>query len=89
MSQGLKTEKIFPRRSLSDSLSADVQWFKTQDPTVLWCAQVGPDRWTLRVNDFPEEHPYTFFANDQELGSFNEWPSQWSRAEDVPNPGAP
>jgi hypothetical protein len=76
-------------KSLGDCLSANIKWFKTKDPTAFWRAQVGPEKWTVRVNDFPEEHLYTLFANGAELGSFNKWPRQWSRAEDIPNGGAP
>jgi hypothetical protein len=55
----------------------------------LWSAHVGDEAWIVRVNDFPEEHLYTLYVNDEELGSFDEWPRQWSRAEGSVEPVAP
>jgi len=88
MNQPLTAERVPPRISLDDCLNIDVQWLKTNDPTVLWRAQVGAETWTVRVNDFPEEHLYTLYVNDEELGSFDEWPRHWSRAEEVSNGGS-
>jgi len=85
MSEPLTADRVPPRMSLDDRLIKEVKWLKTNDPTALWCAQVGAETWTVRVNDFPEEHLYTLFVNDEELGSFDEWPRNWSRAEDVSN----
>jgi hypothetical protein len=85
MSQPLTTEKASPRISLDDYLDIDVTWSKTNGPMVLWRARVGAENWIVRVNDFPEEHLYTLYVNDEELGSFDEWPHQWSRAEEVSN----
>jgi len=83
MNQPLTAEKVRPRMSLDDCLTTDVKWSKTDDPTVLWRAQVGAGAWTVRVNDFPEEHLYTLYVNDQQLGSFDEWPRQWSRSQEL------
>jgi len=82
MNEPLTDERVPSRSSLEEYLSTDVKWWKTKDPTALWRTQVGAGTWTVRVNDFPEEHLYTLFVNDEELGSFDEWPSQWSRAEE-------
>jgi len=73
------TQESTPRISLDDRLKTNVKWFRTQEPTALWRAEIGADTWTVRVNDFPEEHLYTLFINDGELGNFDEWPRQWSR----------
>ena len=56
---------------------------KTDDPTALWSARVGAGTWTVRVNDFPEEHLYTLYVDGEELGSFDAWPRQWSRIEEA------
>jgi hypothetical protein len=83
MIQPLIVEGVRPRRSLDDCLNSETKWLKTQDPTALWQTQVGAENWTVRVNDFPEDHLYTLFVNDEELGSFDEWPRPWSRAAEV------
>jgi hypothetical protein len=44
---------------------------------------VEAETWVVRVNDFPEEHLYTLYVNDEELGDFDEWPRQWARVEGV------
>jgi hypothetical protein len=62
---------------LEDCLRAVATWSRTSDPTAQWRSQVGPDIWTVRVNDFPEDHLYTLFVNDGALGNFDEWPRQW------------
>jgi hypothetical protein len=79
MNQPLTAERVPSRVSLDGCLNVDVKWSKTNDPTVLWSVQVGAETWTVRVNDFPEEHLYTLYVNDEELGSFDDWPRQWSR----------
>jgi hypothetical protein len=81
MNQPLTTERVRPGMSLDDCLNMDVQWSKTDDPTTLWRARVGAGTWKVRVNDFPEERLYTLYVNNDELGSFDDWPRQWSRAE--------
>jgi hypothetical protein len=64
--------------SLEDCLEAKLKWHKTgDDPEFLWRAEVGGGTWTVRVNDFPNEHLYTLFVNGNELGSFDEWPPRW------------
>lgn len=64
---------------LQDYLRTDVRWSKTREPAAQWRSQVGPGIWTVRVNDFPEEHLYTLFVNDEAIGDFDEWPRQWLR----------
>lgn len=86
MSQPLTAERVPPRISLDDCLKVDATWSKTNDPTALWSARVGAETWSVRVNDFPEENLYTLCVNDEELGSFDDWPRKWSRAEEVLNP---
>jgi hypothetical protein len=81
MNLPLTHESTPPRISLGDCLKKNVKWSRAKHPTALWCAQVGADTWTVRVNDFPEEHLYTLFVNDEGLGHFDEWPRQWSRTE--------
>jgi hypothetical protein len=81
MNQPLRGESTTLRASLDDRLKKHVKWLSTKDPTALWRAKVGAETWTVNVNDFPEEHLYTLFVDDEDLGSFDEWPRQWSRTE--------
>ena len=85
MNQPLTADRVPVRRSLDDCLHTDVTWSKTDDPTAFWRAGVGAARWTVRVNDFPEEHLYTLYVGGEELGTFDEWPAQWSRDDEVTN----
>ncbi len=82
MKQPLTRESI----SLGDCLNDAVTWSKTQHPTALWRAQVGPQTWTVRVNDFPEDHLYTLLIDEQEIGAFDEWPQRWVRAGESSRP---
>jgi hypothetical protein len=82
MSRPLTDQKVPTSSSLEECLNAKIKWSRTKDPTAMWRAQLGTQTWTVRVNDFPEEHLYTLFVDDKELGNFNEWPRQWSRAEE-------
>jgi hypothetical protein len=88
MSQPLTDQKVPAPSSFADCLNTKVTWFRTKDPIAFWHAKAGTETWTVRVNDFPEDTLYTLFVNDEELGRFNEWPHEWSRAEEVPNGGS-
>lgn len=81
MNQPLTAERIPPRSPLDNCLNRNVKWSNATGPAALWRAKVGTQTWTVRVNDFPEELLYTLFVNDEDLGSFDEWPRRWSRAE--------
>jgi hypothetical protein len=83
MNQPLTDKRVPPRSSLADCLNKKVNWFRTEDPTALWRGQAGTETWTVRVNDFPREHLYTLFIDDADAGNFDQWPPQWSRAEEV------
>lgn len=37
-------------------------------------AYVGPKRWNIRINDFPDENIFTLFVNDKPVLDFNRWP---------------
>jgi hypothetical protein len=69
------------RMSLADCLKMDLKWFRTEDRSAtLWRSEAAGEIWMVRVSDFPEESLYTLLINDQEAGSFDEWPSRWIRA---------
>jgi hypothetical protein len=75
MKQPLTDESI----PLGDCLNAKLTWWRTKDQMAFWRADARPDTWTVRVNDFPEDHLYTLLINDREIGNFDEWPAQWLR----------
>jgi hypothetical protein len=61
-----------------DHLQAEISWNQTGDPVRPYHASVAGASWTIRVNDFPEEHLYTLLIDGQEFESFDDWPACWS-----------
>jgi hypothetical protein len=47
---------------LDDCLNVKLTWWRTKDRMALWRAEARPDTWTVRVNDFPEDHLYTLLS---------------------------
>ena len=80
MKQPLTGENMPLLVPFEDCLRAVVKWSRTNEPAAPWRSQVGPVIWAVRVNDFPEEHLYTLFVNDEVVGNFDDWPRQWLRA---------
>ncbi len=62
-----------------DPLQTRVTWSSTRDPLIPWTARVKDQTWSVRINDFPQEHLYTLLIGDQELESFDAWPTLWSK----------
>ncbi len=44
---------------------------------VIYEAQVGPEQWAIRLNDFPDEPLYTLLIAGEERLHFDDWPSFW------------
>lgn len=63
-----------------DYLAETLVWRKTADPKHPYVTECDGDRFVIRVNDFPDDHLYTLFANDVKLADFDEWPSHWKRS---------
>src|SRR5258708_1527623 len=78
-------ERVLPPSTIDGFLRTRVEWVGTTDPELQWRTQAGPDTWTVRVNDFPANRLYTLLINGEELGSFDEWPREWSRISDGAN----
>ncbi len=76
-------KKNRPVRSLRECSRLAVLWHKTNDPVMPLRADVGPDNWQLRLNDFPVEHMYTLLVNGREIDGFDNWPKSWKRPEAV------
>jgi len=68
---------------IDDYLKMNVTWSRTEDPVVLWRAEVGTRRWAVRINDFPEEPLYTLIVDEEEVGDFDNWPPEWIRGDDA------
>jgi hypothetical protein len=56
-----------------------VTWSPTGDALVPWSAQVEGQIWSVRVNDFPEEHLYTLLIGEKDTASFDAWPPVWRK----------
>jgi hypothetical protein len=44
-------------------------------------ADVDGARWSIRMNDFPDEPLYTVLVDGDEVMHFDDWPSIWTRPE--------
>jgi hypothetical protein len=64
---------------LEEHLRTRVEWHQTGDAIEPWRSQVGPNQWTLRINDFPDEHLYTLSINGRTVGGFDDWPPEWAK----------
>ena len=58
-----------------------VVWEGTGDPMLPYFALVAGQPWMLGMNDFPAEPLYTLFIAGDEVESFSDWPSSWSRPQ--------
>ena len=67
---------------LEDCLSTDVRWSQTDDIVSRWRSEVADTIWTIRLNDFPSEPLYTLFIDGEQIGSFDDWPSLWSKPDE-------
>jgi hypothetical protein len=58
-----------------------------RSPEEIFVASVDGQRWTIRLNDFPEEPLYTLFVEGRPILHFDEWP-RWPGAwsERPPSP---
>lgn len=64
---------------LAERLARAVEWRDTGDPERPWEAEVEGERWTVRLNDFPEEPLYTLLVDGAPAGDFHDWPERWRR----------
>jgi hypothetical protein len=51
-------------------------------------AEVGDSRWTVRLNDFPDEPCHTVLIDGDEVMHFDDWPWIWT-CPDFPLSGGP
>jgi len=72
---------------MTNPLEVPAVWQVRDDPAgdrEPWEAEVGGQRWRVRLNDFPEEPLYTVIVDGREVASFNDWPACWTRPEGAP-----
>jgi hypothetical protein len=48
---------------------------------IVFESEVEGSRWTIRLNDFPDEPCHTLLINGDEVMQFDDWPSIWERPE--------
>ena len=48
---------------------------------IMFEAEVGGSRWSVRLNDFPDEPCYTVLIDGDEVMHFDDWPWIWTRPE--------
>ncbi len=78
--QTARHEKVSDEMATSmNPMLRRVLWAETSDTHFPYTAQVGGERWTLRINDFPDEPLYTLFVGQRPLQDIEEWPSTWVR----------
>ena len=68
-----------PSRSWGATLGKELSWKTTNDPTDPWTIEVDGARWSVRVNDFPDELFYGLLVNGEHVGDFHDWPETWRR----------
>jgi hypothetical protein len=66
--------------TLDEALARTLSWRKTRDVDHPWETIVDGRIWRVRLGDFPAEKAYTLLVDDEEIGSFDDWPSAtWTR----------
>lgn len=67
--------------------SQPVTFEPTGDPRVPYRASVGAERWTVRLNDFPEEPSlYTLLVDGVAVEDLVQWPATWTRPGEREDP---
>jgi hypothetical protein len=61
-------------------LQREVRCHQSRDLDNPWTADVQNHRWTLRLNDYPDDFLYTLIAEDEPIASFNDFPRNWKRS---------
>ena len=69
---------------LMNYLDEQVTWDRGAEPDYPYQAELGGDKLTVRLNDFPDQNLYTLIVNDREIISFDDWPTQWKKPMRLP-----
>ena len=54
-----------------------IPWAPTNNPEFPFKSYIDNMKYTIRINDWPDNAMYTFLENDKELFSFDDWPNNW------------
>lgn len=65
---------------LRRALARRVEWKLAGDPQRPWMADVGGQRWSVCVNDFPDKPMYGLIIDGKRVGDFHDWPDTWIRS---------
>lgn len=68
-----------PAPDLPSLLGTPIAWTATDDLEMPWRATFGGRTLMLRMNDFPDETLYSLLVDGAVVGSFDDWPSVWTR----------
>lgn len=68
---------------LRPALARTVGWKLAGDSQRPWMADVDGQRWSVRLNDFPDEPMYGLIINGKPIGDFHDWPDTWIRPADL------
>jgi hypothetical protein len=60
-------------------LKEPITWRNTLDAEIPYEAVHDGKNLTLKINDFPEEHLYSLFLDNNEIATFDDWPINWIR----------
>ncbi|CAK15329.1 hypothetical protein [Pseudomonas entomophila] len=63
---------------LNEFLLTNIHWNRTT-PEADYKATLAGKEVRITLNDFPTEQAYTLIYNEIIVGSFDDWPSTWSR----------
>lgn len=66
---------------LGAHLARTLEWDSTDNREVPWSTVVDGRRWTVRLNDFPDDYMYSLIIDGADAGPFHDWPETWSRPE--------
>ena len=72
-------ETAATNKELLLALNKPVVWKLSGDPEYPWVADVDKKRWTVGLNDYPDEPMYRLIVNGNPIGHFHEWPDCWGR----------
>jgi hypothetical protein len=67
-------------------LQRHIEWRRESgvEGRVIFEALVGTDRWTVRLNDFPDEPLYSLLIGSEEVFHFDNWPEIWGSRPSLP-----
>jgi hypothetical protein len=78
MGRTLSRKKVDWLMQSGNHFQTQVKWERTEDVEFPYRVIFDQHLWIIRLNDFPDEPLYTLIIDDNEIRSFDDWPSCWS-----------